>query len=74
MDRPISPALACEQCSTRRTDRGTDTPMVPLRRFPPPWSVEEQQACFIVRDANDQVLAYGESGRRALALLRPATI
>jgi hypothetical protein len=21
-------------------------------RFPPPWSVEETQACFIARDAN----------------------
>jgi len=20
------------------------------RRFPPPWSVEEQEACFVVRD------------------------
>ena len=31
--------------------------MVP-RRFPPPWSVEETDACFIVRDANGQALAY----------------
>jgi hypothetical protein len=28
------------------------------RRFPPPWSVEEQPACFIVRDQNGQALAY----------------
>ena len=28
------------------------------RRFPPPSSVEEQQACFIVRDASGQALAY----------------
>jgi hypothetical protein len=28
------------------------------RRFPPPWSVEEQSACFVVRDHNGQVLAY----------------
>jgi hypothetical protein len=27
------------------------------RRFPPPWSVEEQSACFVVRDANGQQLA-----------------
>ena len=26
------------------------------RRFPPPWSVEETDACFIVRDANGQAL------------------
>jgi hypothetical protein len=28
------------------------------RRFPPPWSVEETDACFIVRDANGLALAY----------------
>jgi hypothetical protein len=27
------------------------------RRFPPPWSVEEQEACFVVRDHNGQQLA-----------------
>jgi hypothetical protein len=26
--------------------------------LPPPWSVEETDACFIVRDANGQALAY----------------
>jgi hypothetical protein len=28
------------------------------RRFPPPWSVEETNACFIVRDGKGQALAY----------------
>jgi hypothetical protein len=28
------------------------------RRFPPPWTVKESEACFIVRDANGQALAY----------------
>ena len=28
------------------------------RRLPPPWSIEEQDAYFIVRDHNDQALAY----------------
>src|SRR5262245_37433838 len=28
------------------------------RRFPPPWSVEGQPACFVVRDANGQQFAY----------------
>jgi hypothetical protein len=28
------------------------------RRFPPPWSVEELDACFVVRDHNGQALAY----------------
>jgi len=27
------------------------------RRFPPPQSVEEQEACFVVRDHNGQQLA-----------------
>ena len=31
---------------------------MPDRRFPPPWSVEETDACFIVRVANGQALAY----------------
>jgi hypothetical protein len=41
------------------------------RRFPPPWSVEEQSACFVVRDHNGQALAYvyfeDEPGRRSAA-------
>ena len=44
-----------------------------MRRFPPPWSVEEQPACFVVRDHNGQALAYGyfedEAGRRSAAKL-----
>jgi len=28
------------------------------RRFPSPWSVEETDACFIVKDHNGQALAY----------------
>ena len=28
------------------------------RRFPPPWSIEELDACFVVRDRNGQALAY----------------
>jgi len=43
------------------------------RRFPPPWSVEETDACFIVRDANRRALAYvyceEEPGRRTAAKL-----
>ena len=43
------------------------------RRFPPPWSAEETDACFIVRGANGQALAYvyfeEEPGRRAAAHL-----
>jgi hypothetical protein len=28
------------------------------RRFPPPWSVQELDACFIVTDSAGQKLAY----------------
>jgi hypothetical protein len=28
------------------------------RRFPPPWSIEERQESFIVKDANGQASAY----------------
>jgi len=43
-------------------------PSMPARHFPPPWSVEEQGACFVVRDHNGQALTYvyfkEEPGRR----------
>jgi hypothetical protein len=46
---------------------------MPARRFPPPWSVEEQPACFVVRDHDEQQLAYvyfeDEPGRRSAAKL-----
>jgi hypothetical protein len=31
---------------------------MPERRFPPPWSVEELEACFVVKDNTGQKLAY----------------
>jgi hypothetical protein len=44
------------------------------RRFPPPWSVAEQEACFVVKDhAGQKKLAYvyfeDEPGRRSVAKL-----
>jgi len=43
------------------------------RRFPPPWSVEELKACFVVKDNAGQKLAYvyfeDEPGRRSAAKL-----
>ena len=44
------------------------------RHFPPPWTaIEENGACFIVKDHNGQTLAYvyfeEEPGRRAAAKL-----
>jgi hypothetical protein len=47
--------------------------MPSTRRFPPPWSVDEQDACFVVRDHSGQQLAYvyfeDEPGRRSAAKL-----
>ena len=46
---------------------------MPERRSPPPWSTQETNACFIVRGANGQALAYvyfeEEPGRRSAAHL-----
>ena len=43
------------------------------RRFPPPWSVDETDACFIIRDGNRQAVAYvyceDDPGRRSSANL-----
>jgi hypothetical protein len=43
------------------------------RRFPPLWSVEEQAACYVVRNHGGQKLAYiyfeDEPGRRPAAKL-----
>jgi hypothetical protein len=44
-----------------------------LRRFPPPWTVEDLGACFVVIDSGGQKLAYvyyeEEPGRRSAAKL-----
>ena len=41
------------------------------RRFPPPWSVEDIDAAFVVKDGSGQKLAYvyyeDEPGRRSAA-------
>jgi hypothetical protein len=30
----------------------------PHRRFTPPWDIEDNGACFIIRDHNGQALSY----------------
>jgi hypothetical protein len=44
-----------------------------MRRFPPPWSIEELDACFVVKDHSGQKLGYfnfeEEPGRRSATKL-----
>ena len=46
---------------------------MPHRRFPPPWTVEDIDAAYVVRDHDGQALAYvyfeDEPGRRSAAKL-----
>jgi hypothetical protein len=41
------------------------------RRFPPPWSIDDMGACYVVKDGGGQELAYiyyeEEAGRRSTA-------
>ena len=46
---------------------------MPVHPFPPPWSVDELEACFVVKDSAGQKLAYiyyeEDPGRRSAAKL-----
>ena len=46
---------------------------MPPRRFPPPWSIEDVDAAFVVKDGGEQKVAYvyyeEEPGRRSAAKL-----
>jgi hypothetical protein len=44
---------------------------MPERHFPEPWSVEELDACFVVKDLNGQALAYMYFGKRAASPTSP---
>ena len=48
--------------------------MPSARRFPPPWTTEETEACFIVRDAIEQALGYFYFLGRAKATILFASI
>jgi len=47
--------------------------MLPAHRFPPPWTVQELDACFVVKDGNGQKVAFvyfeDDPGRRSAAKL-----
>jgi hypothetical protein len=49
-------------------------PAMNARRFPPPWTVEELEACFVVGDHDRQQLAYvyfeDKPGRRSAPTAR----
>jgi hypothetical protein len=46
---------------------------MPIRRFPPPWMIDDNGSCFIVKDDDGHALAYAyyenEPGRRSAANL-----
>jgi hypothetical protein len=53
-------------CRTKRQQFGHRHMM---RRFPPPWRIDETEACFIVKDHAGQALAYvyfEDEGRTAI--------
>jgi hypothetical protein len=51
----------------------TQSLLMQARRFPPPWTIEELDACFVVTDSTGQKLAYvyfeEEPGRQSAAKL-----
>ena len=63
---PQSPSVSCFGLTGALTDRTRNFILdgarydraMPARHFPPPWSVEELDSCFGVKDANGQALAY----------------
>jgi len=56
--RPIATRrLGRAECRFRR--KAEMALITPVRRFPPPWTIEEHNdACFIVKDATGQALGY----------------
>jgi hypothetical protein len=54
-------------------DESVDAQMLDRRRFPPPWSIEDIGACFLVKDSTGQKLAAvyyeEEPGRRSATKL-----
>jgi hypothetical protein len=63
--RPNRPLLSSSRIQNRSRLRylpiaGQRRAVIDLaeRHFPPPWSVEELDSCFVVKDANGQALAY----------------
>lgn len=44
-----------------------------VRRFPPPWPIEERECCFAVRDQQGTALAWVYWNERPFALGHPLT-
>jgi hypothetical protein len=70
----LSDAPCQEGRASLSAQSGNGAIITPMRRFPPPWTIEENNnACFIVRDSIGQALAYfyfeDEPGRRSAVKL-----
>ena len=72
---PTNSMFTRRQCRLRSCEcpKVESLVLVITRRFPPPWSIEETDACFIVKDSAGQKLVYvyfeDEPGRRSAAKL-----
>jgi hypothetical protein len=69
--QPLASSAPASSANGCKRKRGLWRDDVTARRFPPPWTVEEQAACFVVRDHNGQALSYvyyeSEPGRQTAA-------
>jgi hypothetical protein len=54
---PALPRAPADRIRTMSADTG-ELWAVPESHFPPPWSVEQLDSCFVVKDLNGQALAY----------------
>jgi hypothetical protein len=54
----------CRVMEAREAKRGSDSP----RHFPPPWSVEEQDERFVIKDATGQIISHCCFGNQLMRL------
>ena len=67
------PLSKFSQFPERKQDKQVEANQLPAGRFPPPWTVEELETCFAVKDTRRAktgvCLFRGVAGRRSAKLL-----